>query len=368
MNDREQLERQKEFLIKAAYWSTWGIAAFLLLKFVGAVLLPFFAAFLVAALFCRPVDIVAEKTHLKRNLVAVFVIVLFYVCIGGFFYFMGNRLAGLVQSIFDELTVFLSETIFPMLEKFLGWVEQISGAAKTRGTGTAGGADSAEVFEKAGKMLSGISGKAIDGVSNVAVCIPGFFMKIVIAVIATVFMELEFHDILKFFGSQIPEKWKKTVADGKEYCMGTLGRCILSYGMLLALTYGELTVGFLILGIDGAFVIAFIIAVLDILPVLGTGTVLLPWGVIAFSTGNLKMGTGILILYLTITVVRNIVEPKIVGKQIGLSPVVMLPCMLVGLKLFGIIGMLGMPLAVAFLKSLNDRGIIHILKPISKGE
>lgn len=69
-----------------------------------------------------------------------------------------------------------------------------------------------------------------------------------------------------------------------------------------------------------------------------------------------------LILYLVITVVRNIIEPKLVGHQMGLSPVVMLPCMLVGLKLFGIIGLFIVPIGVAFFKSLNDRGVIHIFR------
>lgn len=95
---------------------------------------------------------------------------------------------------------------------------------------------------------------------------------------------------------------------------------------------------------------------LDILPVLGTGTVLLPWAVIAFAGGNARMGIGVIGLYLIITVVRNIVEPKLVGKQMGLSPVVMLPCMIVGLHFFGILGLFGVPLVASFLKKLYSDG------------
>ena len=95
---------------------------------------------------------------------------------------------------------------------------------------------------------------------------------------------------------------------------------------------------------------------------IGTGTVLIPWSVLAFAGGNLKIGIGILALYLVITIVRNIVEPKLVGRQMGLSPVVMLPCMLVGLKMFGIVGLFVIPFGVAFIKSLNDAGVIHIFR------
>lgn len=364
VDDREQLERQKRILIKFAYWGMWGTVVFFLVKYIGPVLFPFFVAFLVAWMLSKPIDVVAEKTHLKRKLVAVFAVILFFACIGAFFCFVGNRLAGFVQSISAVLTAFLSDSIFPMLETFFVWIEQIcsGSAANTNIVSATGDTESAEVLAQAGKVLSGVSEKAIDGVSNVAACIPEIFMKIVIAVIATVFIELEFHDISKFLRNQIPEKWRKTVTEAKTYFMETFGKCIFSYGMIFVLTYVELVLGFLVLGIDGAFVIALVIALLDILPVLGTGTVLLPWSVLAAFAGNIKISIGIFLLYLVITVIRNIAEPKLVGRQMGLSPVVMLPCMLVGLKLFGIIGMFGLPLAVAFFKDLNDRGILHILK------
>ena len=148
--------------------------------------------------------------------------------------------------------------------------------------------------------------------------------------------------------------------------VGTIGKFLLSYALIITLTFVELLVGFLILGIEGAFVIAILVAILDILPVLGTGTVLIPWMIIVFSAGNARMGAGILVLYLVITIVRNIIEPKLVGRQMGLSPIIMLPSMLVGLQLFGIIGLFVVPFGVAFIKNLNDRGVIHIFKTASK--
>lgn len=148
----------------------------------------------------------------------------------------------------------------------------------------------------------------------------------------------------------------------KNYMTGTMGKCIISYCLIFGITFAELVAGLFLLGIKNAFAIAFIIAVLDILPVLGTGTVLIPWAVLAFASGRISTGVGVFALYLVITVVRNLIEPKLVGKQMGLSPVIMLPCMLIGLKFFGIIGLFVVPLLVSFLKQLNDRGIIKIFR------
>ena len=187
-------------------------------------------------------------------------------------------------------------------------------------------------------------------------------MKLLIAVIATVFMELEFPEIKAFLKRQIPAEYQRAFRDGKNYVTGTMGKCILSYCLIFGMTFAELTVGLFLLGIKNAFAIAFIIAVLDILPVLGTGTVLIPWAVLAFASGRISTGVGVFGLYLVITVVRNLIEPKLVGKQMGLSPVIMLPCMLIGLKFFGIIGLFVVPLLVSFLKQLNDRGIIKIFR------
>lgn len=369
MEKEEWLKKQKEFLIKFAYWAVWGTSAVLLFKVVGPVLLPFVAAFLVAWLLCRPVDYVAKKTNLKRNLVAVPAVILFYGLIAALLFFAGSGLWGVIQKGFAEVTSFLSDVIFPMLEKFFGWIGKITGTMQGSGNAArAIGEESTEVIEKAGEVVSDVSGDMLGKLSGVAAGIPGILMKVLIAMIATVFMEMEFHSIMDFVRRQIPERWQKTVRSIKEYGVGTLGKCILAYGLILLMTYGELVVGFLILRIEGAFAIAAVIAVLDILPVLGTGTILVPWGIIALAIGEYSMGIGILALYLFVTVVRNIIEPKLVGGQIGLSPVVMLPCMLVGLKFFGILGLFALPMGVAFLKTLNDRGVIHIFKLDSEGK
>ncbi|HCR40588.1 MAG TPA: sporulation integral membrane protein YtvI, partial [Lachnospiraceae bacterium] len=91
-----------------------------------------------------------------------------------------------------------------------------------------------------------------------------------------------------------------------------------------------MSAGFWILKIPNAFVLGALVAIVDILPILGTGAVLLPWSILSFILGNLKIGVGILLLYLFVTAVRQTIEPKIVGKQIGLHPIVTLVLMYVG--------------------------------------
>ena len=93
---------------------------------------------------------------------------------------------------------------------------------------------------------------------------------------------------------------------------------------------------------------------------LGTGGIMLPWILISFLNNQVKTGVGLLILYLVITVIRNIIEPKIVGKQIGLHPLLMLLCMYLGAKLFGFLGIFILPILILILQNLNDNGILHL--------
>ena len=114
------------------------------------------------------------------------------------------------------------------------------------------------------------------------------------------------------------------------------------------LTFCELFVGFSVLSVEYSFLLALVISTVDILPALGVGTVLIPWSVIELLTRDFKTGFGLLILWAVITVVRQIIEPKIVGGSLGLHPLVTLIGMYVGFRLFGIIGLLASPaLAVA---------------------
>lgn len=368
MNREERLRRQKDFLTGFAFWVVWLVILWVVLKAAGSVLLPFLVAFAVAALLSGVVQFITERMHIQRGIVAVAVVLFFYIILAVFFYFAGSYLVRLIYDTSRELSVFLSDTIVPVMQRFYRWLDHfLSVFYPAEQTGkTSGlhgvGEESAQTLKNAGKLMSGISDGVIDGVSGMAAGIPGFFMKLLIAVIATVFMELEFPEIKAFLKRQIPAEYQRAFRDGKNYVTGTMGKCILSYCLIFGITFAELTAGLFLLGIKNAFAIAFIIAVLDILPVLGTGTVLIPWAVLAFASGRISAGVGVFGLYLVITVVRNLIEPKLVGKQMGLSPVIMLPCMLIGLKFFGIIGLFVVPLLVSFLKQLNDRGIIKMFR------
>ena len=142
---------------------------------------------------------------------------------------------------------------------------------------------------------------------------------------------------------QLSTRSKKVVLQIKEYVIGTLFVCIRSYALIMSLTFVELSI-------------------FDILPVLGTGGIMIPWVVISAFSGDYPLALGLLIVYVVITIIRNILEPKIVGSQIGLHPVITLCSMFIGVQLFGVIGLFGFPIGLSLLRYLNENGTIHLYK------
>lgn len=204
---------------------------------------------------------------------------------------------------------------------------------------------------------------AVIGVgAGAAATVPGAFFSVLITIIVTFFITLDYPVITGFLVRQLPEKARAMTTEINDYVGGTLLKCILSYGLIMAITFAELSLGLSLLGIPNAILIALAIAIFDILPVLGTGGIMIPWAVLAAVLGDYGLALGLAALYLVITVVRNIIEPKIVGHQVGLHPVVTLASMLTGLQLFGIVGLFGFPIALSLIKNLNDRGVIHVFK------
>lgn len=129
-------------------------------------------------------------------------------------------------------------------------------------------------------------------------------------------------------------------------------RYLRAYLWLLFLTFLELFIGFCILRVEYAFLLAAVIAVVDLLPVLGVGTVLIPWSVVELFGRNLRLGIGLLILYGTVSILHQVLEPKLVGKSLGLHPLLTLMAGYVGYRTFGFLGMAVAPFVALLCKSL----------------
>ena len=357
----ERIERQKRFIINVLYWGIIAVFVWIGIRVTEPVLMPIIIAFVIAWILHKPIDWIERRIHIKKSVIAFFVVLLTYGI-------LGTPLTNVVmwgftalRNFFLELPEFYDETILPALNQFFAWFENI--CERIDPMVMEGIEESSDkIMDYLAGFATSISSGAISWISGKAMSIPSILMKTLITLVVTVFITMDFHKIVGFLYRQMPEKTKKYLVEIKNYTGGTLLKCLKSYLIIMIITFTELFIGFSVLRIPNALLLAAIIAVIDILPILGTGGVLIPWTVISLISGNYKLAIGLIILYAIILVIRNIMEPKIVGSQVGLHPVLTLASMFVGLHFFGIIGMFGFPIALSVIKNLNDRGMIHLLK------
>ena len=205
--------------------------------------------------------------------------------------------------------------------------------------------------------IAEISTKVVTAIMS---SLPSSFLNVLFMIIATYFISLDFGLLRWAVARRIKEEDYNKIIAGLDYCKTTVGRMLRSYVLIMFITFLEQAIGLTILGVEYSVLIAMAIAVFDILPVVGSGTIMLPWAVISLVTGDIKRGVGLLILYVIITVIRQIIEPRIVGDHVGLHPLLTLMCMFVGLRVFGGLGLLGLPILCAVLVGLERDGVITL--------
>ncbi|HSQ35931.1 MAG TPA: sporulation integral membrane protein YtvI [Candidatus Binatia bacterium] len=205
------------------------------------------------------------------------------------------------------------------------------------------------------QVLKSLAGSVI----NILSALPDMLLFAMFTIIATFFVAYDKDEIRGFMAKQLPASTYGKFAALKHSLFHSLVGFLKSQGILMALNFIECFIGLSLIGIRYAFLLAILIAVVDILPVLGSGTVLVPWGVANLLLGHTRTGAALLLLYIVITIVRYIVEPKVVGSQLGLHPLVALIAMFVGLKAFGVLGLVLGPAIVVTAIAVMDAGLVQ---------
>lgn len=355
------VEKMRSFLIQFLYYSVILLLTYAVLKYALPFLMPFFVAFCIALLLKPAINWVTQKTKLSRKPVAVLLLVTFYILLGLLIAVAGTRIVLFFRDLFRMLPRMYDTMVLPALDELQitieGWFAALDPALAEA---------IARVGENLSEMLasvaSSLSAWALGMVTGAASSVPAFVVKFFMTIIASFFFVSDYYTITSFLTRQFSKEKRELIFKIEQKCVGVLRSFARAYAILLSLTFLELLIGLSLLRVDYALLIALLTAIVDIFPVLGTGTILVPWAVGTIILGNFPQGIGLLVLYAIITVVRQLLEPHVVGKQIGLYPLVTLMCMFVGTYLFGFWGLFGMPILVTLLAQLNADGDIHIFK------
>lgn len=203
-------------------------------------------------------------------------------------------------------------------------------------------------------------GSFINSLINFITSIPTIILYICITILSTFFISLDKKKIMTFLEQQFPETWIKKVYNIKREMFNVLGSYIRAQIILMTICFFELLISFNILSflkfnLPYPLIFSIIICIIDALPILGAGAVLLPWSLISFATGDIKLGLALLGIYFLVLSVRQMLEPKLISQNLGVHPLVTLISMYSGFKFFGVIGFLIGPVVMIILKNVFSR-------------
>ena len=360
------IEKRKSFIINFVYAVICIGLFYVFIKYCLGVLSPFIIAFIVAYALQRPIKWAQKKLHLKSHGIISFLLVLLVVCI------IFGVLSIAVLILFDELKGFASylTTQFSSIDELIVTLENYAMGVIVRLPqsirGTVGGYVT-NAFDSLGKGQSQIDlsmlSAPLSGAWSVVKSLPSTILSVVVAVVSCFFMASDYDKVKELVLGFFSDSKRKSVVKTKRTATKAIAKLLKAYATIMVITFAEMFLGLFLLKLIGVYdgsyiaIISFVTCIIDIIPVLGTGTVLIPWAVFNLIFGNFGMGVGLLVIYAAITVIRQIIEPKLVANQAGLPAIVTIMAMFIGVRIFGAFGIILLPFTVIILKLLYDEGV-----------
>ena len=347
----------KNFDFKKLYFLVY-IALILLVVFIafklGIFLFPFTIALFLSILTRPFTRFLQRKLKLSKKLSTIISIITFLILFFGVIGWGSLKLISEIYKLSQNLNSY-SE----IAQKL--WVDNMAKVYTYLGNFPSG--FTKQVNDTINSFISSGSarlGMFIKGLISFITSIPTLILYICITILATFFISLDRDEIVSFLEQQLPKSWLDKVFNIKTDMFTVLGSYIKAQVILMTICFFELLIclhllSFLNLNVPYPLLMSIIICTIDALPILGAGTILIPWAIISFALADIKLGIALIIIYLFVLSVRQMLEPKLVSQNLGVHPLITLISMYSGFKIFGVIGFLIGPVVMIILKNVFSR-------------
>ena len=328
------------------------LGAWLFLWLLGPVLLPFVLGFLMARAADPVIQGLQRRLRLPRWAAAGLCITAIYtVLILGLWLLcriLCREAQGFLQSL-PALAQSLSGPVQRLEARLLALADRFpDGIGKALEQGVSD-------FFRSG---AGLGGKLYNWLfsfaSAVLMKLPDIALFLLTAVLSSFMLASELPRLQTLWQKKAPQSWQRRVEAVVRKLKDTLGSWLQAQLKLMTVTFLLLTAGLLVLQVDYPLLFGLAIALIDALPVFGSGTVLIPWGLMQFLRGKTFLGVGLLCLYGAAALTRTALEPRMLGKQMGLDPLLTLLALYAGYHFLGVLGMILFPIGALLAKQFWD--------------
>ena len=331
------------------------LIGYLFLKYALDIFLPFIIAFLIVAMARPIINKIARHTKISKPIVSIFVLsmlLVFSALVLGVILTItieqvGNIAEGIIEGLSREENFVL--VIFNSIDKLtlrLPFLNNLLGSEES-------------VYNLVIEMLldgaKSLSARLTNYLAKMITALPSIVVTLIVFTLALFYFAKDYDKIGNRIIKLLPKRAGNIALIFKNDVLLVVSKYLKSYLILLLITFAELIAGFLILGIDNSFVLALIIAIVDMLPILGAGTVLVPWSAIMLILGNYKLSIGLFVLAGITYFSRQFLEPKILSDQMNVHPLITLLFMYAGLKIAGFLGLIVAPVVAFIIKITLSR-------------
>ncbi|HJH62822.1 MAG TPA: sporulation integral membrane protein YtvI [Firmicutes bacterium] len=351
---------------RGALWVRLGIrgglvvAAWLLLRHVGPFLLgllgPFVLALMAAWLLNPPVRWLHRRLSVSRKAISLVLIVLIFCALGGVLYGLGVMAVGQIRSLLDNwpsLLAAMDSTADALADWFSRFQDLLPRGLLSTGEGLMDSLGNwLESLDVAGWVAS-LAGQAPALVSDVT----AFAVSTVVFIMASYLITADYPRLRFLVTDQVPADTRAFGATVKQLFVQAFGGYLKSQLLLSLVVFLILAVGFVLIGQPYGLLLAVLLAVLDFIPIIGAGTVMVPWAAVDLILGSYAHAVQLMVIWGAIALFRRLGEPKILGDQTGLPPILSLVGIYAGMRLGGVLGMIVGPILLLVLLNLGRLGV-----------
>ena len=314
------------------------------------ILSPFLLAGLLALAAEPVVGFLHKRNHLPRAVATgigvTVTLVLFILAIMVLAAFLLRQLGGLA-GIVPDLELTAQEGLGSLEAWLLSMAERTPQGIRPLMTQGVEG-----LFSNSNQLLGQLTTRLLGLASGILGQLPDSILGIGTWLLASVMLSAKLPGIKVWIAGKLPQSWHGRYLPMLKHLKHTVSGWFIAQCKLIGITFCVLCAGFLILQVTYAPLWAAVICLVDALPVLGTGMVLAPWSLICFLQGDSVRGIGLLAVWAAASLLRSVLEPRFVGKQLGLDPLLTLLSMYTGYRLWGFGGMILSPLAAVTVSGL----------------
>lgn len=345
-------------IITKAIMLVLGIVGIYLSYKLAMFYLPFIIAMVIAAMVEPIIKFFMKHTKMKRKLASIISLILVVVVIGGLIFGLSSKLITEAQKLLLNINIYFDDVYNWVLQFVNSFTENVS-------------ASDLEMIQNgltsAIDALKTVAMNLLTGIITVITSIPNAITYSIITLLAIIFICFDKEYLPNTIKSQIPTKWFDKIKQIiKEMCSVSVkyikAEAKLSFVCFILVLVGLSFVNLIGIKVEYLLIMAVLIGFIDLLPLFGAGGVMVPWAAYLLITGNVPLAIAVGVIWITWAVLKQLIEPKMVSKEMGMHPIFTLIGMYTGFRLAGVIGLILGPIVLLIIKNifgeLINKGVV----------